>query len=266
MLKFYLSINYVDFKNWEEEEGEEMSVNYRVEHIPRSTPYNRRPGTRMDASTITIHNTGNASSTASNERAWLTNSLNTNTASFHIVIDDKEAIEVIPLDEVAWHAGDGSRSSSGNRTSIGIEICESGNYGRTLQNAAQLVAEMLLERNWGTDRLRRHYDWSGKNCPRIMNTDGKWTGWKNFVDSVSAKLQQLKENNDGEAGNDDVRSGGQNPDNENGGVTMSVEDANKIIRFLSAAYMASPNREARQEFNRLANELRKASGQEPVTD
>lgn len=43
--------------------------------------------------------------------------------------------------------------------------------------------------------------------------------------------------------------------------TLSVQDANKIISFLAAAYMATPDIEARKEFNRLANELRKASGQ-----
>ncbi|MBD2871417.1 N-acetylmuramoyl-L-alanine amidase family protein [Paenibacillus arenilitoris] len=42
---------------------------------------------------------------------------------------------------------------------------------------------------------------------------------------------------------------------------MTAEDANKIIRFLSAAYMATDVPEARKEFNRLANELRIASGQ-----
>ncbi|WNR46322.1 N-acetylmuramoyl-L-alanine amidase [Paenibacillus roseipurpureus] len=42
---------------------------------------------------------------------------------------------------------------------------------------------------------------------------------------------------------------------------LSVEDANKIIAFLSAAYFATDDGEARKEFNRLANELRKASGQ-----
>lgn len=43
---------------------------------------------------------------------------------------------------------------------------------------------------------------------------------------------------------------------------MTKDDANKIIGFLSAAYNASNDPEARKEFNRLANELRKASGQE----
>ncbi|TXK84050.1 N-acetylmuramoyl-L-alanine amidase [Paenibacillus sp. N3.4] len=42
---------------------------------------------------------------------------------------------------------------------------------------------------------------------------------------------------------------------------ISADDANKIIAFLSAAYFATTDPQARAEFNRLANELRKASDQ-----
>jgi len=41
---------------------------------------------------------------------------------------------------------------------------------------------------------------------------------------------------------------------------VSKDDAEKIIRFLSAGYMATSSKEARAEFNRLANEIRKAAG------
>lgn len=247
MQKFYLSINYVDFIDLMEGDDAQMDFTYRQDHIPRVSQNNRRPAIALEATTITIHNTDNPSSTAKNERAWLTNPANTRTASFHIVIDDKEAIEVIPLHEVAWHAGDGSGLKSGNRTSISIEICESGNYGQTLKHATELVANMLVERKWGVERLRRHFDWSGKNCPRLMNSDGKWSGWKQFVQNVNANINQI--------------TGGMNSEEE--AYRMTVEDANKIIRFLSAAYMATEDKEARIEFNRLANELRRASGQQP---
>jgi len=251
MQRFYLSINYVDFKICDEESDLFMSYKYRQDHIPKTTPYNRRPSLVLEPTTITIHNTANPSSNAKNERAWLTNSSNNRVASFHIVIDEKEAIEVLPLNEVGWHAGDGSGMNSGNRTSIGIEICESGNYSVTLNHAIELVAKMLHERGWGVDRLRRHYDWSGKNCPRLMNTDGKWSGWTVFVNKVNEKLKSLNPDNSGE------------PEGE--ADLMSVEDANKIIKFLSAAYLATDSKEARIEFNRLANELRKASGQKPTS-
>ncbi|OXM87855.1 DUF1906 domain-containing protein [Paenibacillus rigui] len=42
---------------------------------------------------------------------------------------------------------------------------------------------------------------------------------------------------------------------------LSPEDANKMIAFLGAGYMATEYADARAEFHRLANELRKASGQ-----
>ncbi|ACT03772.1 glycoside hydrolase family 25 protein [Paenibacillus sp. JDR-2] len=42
---------------------------------------------------------------------------------------------------------------------------------------------------------------------------------------------------------------------------LKPADANKIIPFLSAAYKATQDPEAREELHRLANELRKASGQ-----
>ncbi|AIQ13622.1 N-acetylmuramoyl-L-alanine amidase [Paenibacillus durus] len=163
-------------------------MNYRKDYIPKTTACNRRPGLAMTAQTITIHNTGNPSSSAAGERAWLANGSNTRQASFHIVIDSAEAIEAIPLNECAWHAGDGSGLRSGNRTSIGVEICESGDYAKTLDNAATLVAGMLKERGWGVDRLRRHYDWSGKVCPRLMYDGGKWTGWAEFKAKVDAIL------------------------------------------------------------------------------
>src|SRR5690554_1259780 len=151
---------------------------YIVNHISRSTPHNRRPGISMTPQYLTIHSTGNPNSSAKNERAWLTNPQNDRTASYHIVVDEKEAIEVLPLKEVAWHAGDGN--GQGNRASIGIEICESGNRQKTLENAVQLVAKMLKERGWGVDRLRRHYDWSGKICPRIFYDGGTWSSWEKF--------------------------------------------------------------------------------------
>ena len=163
-------------------------MNYIVDHIPRNTPHNRRPGTSMHPEYITIHSTGNPSSTARNERGWLTNPSNIRTASWHICVDEKEAVEAIPLNEVAWHAGDGN--GQGNRASIGIEICESGDREKTLRNAVQLVAKLLKEKGWGVDRLRRHHDWSGKICPRILQPNN-WQGWKDFIKAVEKELNSV---------------------------------------------------------------------------
>lgn len=168
-------------------------VKYGNDHIPKSTSYNRRPALLMAATSITIHNTGNPTSTARNERAWLTNPSNTRTASYHLVVDEHEVIECLPLNENAWHAGDGNGAASGNRTSISIEICESGDYFKSLSNAVELAAKLLKQYGWGVDRLRRHYDWSGKICPRLMYSNGTWAGWTEFKSRVAAKLQPIKE-------------------------------------------------------------------------
>lgn len=155
-------------------------MNYKKEHIPKGKI---RPGTKIAPTYITIHSTGNPNSTAKNERGWLTNPSNTRIASWHIVVDEKEAIEAIPLDEVAYHAG----NKTGNLTSVGVEICESGNREKTIENAVQLVAGMLRERSWGVDKLKRHYDWSGKNCPRIFQPNN-WAGWVKFKQDVQKEL------------------------------------------------------------------------------
>ena len=157
-------------------------MNYKVDHIPVSKT--KRPGTKMTPTTITIHSTGNPNSTAKNERGWLINPSNGNSASWHICVDQQEAIEAIPLNEVAYHSG----TQAGNYSSISIEICESGDRQETLQNAVTLVAKLLKERGWGVDRLRRHYDWNGKICPRIFYNDGNWTGWEQFKRDVQKEL------------------------------------------------------------------------------
>lgn len=159
-------------------------MNYKIDHIPKSN--NKRPGTKMTPQYITIHSTANPKSTAKNERDWLVNPSNNRTASWHICVDEKQAVEAIPLNEVAWHAG----NRNGNYTSIGIEICESGDRAKTIQNVVELVAKMLLDRNWGIDKLRRHFDWSGKNCPRIMSANN-WQAWTGFKLSVERELKKL---------------------------------------------------------------------------
>lgn len=155
---------------------------YTVDYIPKSTPNNRRPGAKMVAESITIHNTGNEKSNARNERGWLTNNFNTRTASFHLVVDESEVIECIPVNEVAWHAG----NAQGNRTSIGIEVCESGDQKKTWVNAVRLTAKLLQERGWGVDRVRTHQSWSGKNCPRLI-----LPRWSEFIKDVERDLLRL---------------------------------------------------------------------------
>lgn len=152
---------------------------YKVKHIDNKHKLTYR---KMIPEYITIHSTGNLKSTAQNERDNLNRPENTEPTGFHIVVDEKEVIECMPLDNVAYHAGDG-REGKGNTKSIGIEICESGDREKTLNNAKILVANMLKERGWKIDRLKRHFDWSGKNCPSILNYNN-WEGWTKFLNDI----------------------------------------------------------------------------------
>ncbi len=158
-------------------------MNYKVQHI---TNKNKLTNRNMKAEYITIHSTGNPNSTAQNERDNLNRNTNTTSTGFHIVVDEIQAIECIPLDKVAYHAGDG-RNGPGNTRSIGVEMCESGNREKVINNTVKLVAQMLHDRNWTINRLQRHYDWSGKNCPRIMSANN-WKEWDRFKFNVNKEL------------------------------------------------------------------------------
>ena len=133
---------------------------------------------------ITIHNTANDAS-AMNEISYMLS--NNNQVSFHFAVDDTRAVQGLPLDRNGWHAGDGA-NGTGNRKSIGIEICYSKSGGVQFEeaerNAAILAAKLLKQYGWGTERLKRHKDWSGKYCPhRTMDE-----GWDRFVKMVAGYL------------------------------------------------------------------------------
>lgn len=162
-------------------------IDIKKNHVP--TTSKKRTGITMKPLYITAHSTANLKSTAKNERAWLTNPSNTSETGYHYVVDDIEVIECIPPNQVAWHAGDGR--GRGNMASIGIEICESGNREKALDNAVKLIQHLMKTHQ--ISKVVRHYDWSKKNCPRILNTDGKWTLWNEFYNR-SMNKEVVKDN------------------------------------------------------------------------
>ena len=151
--------------------------------IKRHLPINKkRTGKKLDFKWITVHNTGNPKSTADNERRWLDNPENTTSTGWHIVVDSKEAIEAIPLDEIAYHAG----TTEGNTTSIGIEICDSaGSAGE--KQAIELIASLLIAKNWGIEKVRTHKSWSGKECPHLI-----LPRWSQFIKDIENEMKYQK--------------------------------------------------------------------------
>ncbi len=136
---------------------------------------------------ICIHNTANDASAENEIKYMITNN---NQISFHIAIDDKEAVQGIPFDRNTWHAGDG-KNGNGNRKYLAIEICysKSGN-NRFLQaekNAAKWIAETLKKYNWTIANVKKHQDFSGKYCPhRTLDM-----GWERFLNMIQTELNKL---------------------------------------------------------------------------
>lgn len=134
-----------------------------------SSKYNIKCPYSMKPVGIAIHNTYNDAS-AKNEISYMKS--NNNQVSFHIAVDDKEAIQGLPLDRNSWSCGDGA-NGQGNRKHISIEICYSKSGGARFTNAeklaAKVVAELLKKYNWGIDKVKAHRDFANKNCPHRTN-------------------------------------------------------------------------------------------------
>ncbi|MGK9269336.1 N-acetylmuramoyl-L-alanine amidase [Bacillus inaquosorum] len=137
---------------------------------------------------ITIHNTANDAS-AKNEISYMKN--NTSSTSYHFAVDDKQVIQGLPLNRNAWHTGDG-KEGPGNRKSIGVEICYSKSGGPKYYAAEKLaikfVAQLLKERGWGVDRVRKHQDWNGKYCPHRILDEGRWDEVKAAIAHELSKI------------------------------------------------------------------------------
>jgi N-acetylmuramoyl-L-alanine amidase len=169
-------------------------VNIIHDFIPEGRK--NRPGYKIiGPEYITIHSTGNTNkgANAAAHGSYLRGAAANVPASWHYTVDDKEIRQHLPLDEVGWHAGDGN-NGPGNRKSIAIEICENqdGNAERAIKNAAWLAAYLLKRFGLGIDRIKQHYDWSGKNCPRLLRS--KPNGWNDFVGLVREQQPEQDDN------------------------------------------------------------------------
>lgn len=154
-----------------------------------------RPGYPLNPKFITIHNTGNSGrgANAKSHNIYIHNQsvlpvAKTGYASWHFSVDDKFIYQHLPLNETAWHTGDGAGAKSGNMTSIGIEICENvdmENYAQAEENAIALTVYLLKQFNLPATNVKPHQAWSGKYCPRvILKRDGTFTAFHNRIKSA----------------------------------------------------------------------------------
>ena len=163
-----------------------MAYTFKQNLVP-SSKYSIKCPYTMKPEYITVHNTSNNASAANEVKYMISNN---NQTSYHVAVDEKEVIQAIPFNRNAWHAGDGA-SGTGNRKSIGIEICRStgdvATFKKCEENAAKYIATLLKQYGWTTSRVKRHKDWSGKNCPhKTMEL-----GWSRFIEMIQKELDIL---------------------------------------------------------------------------
>ena len=140
-----------------------------------------RSGEKLDSvKDIVIHYVGNPGSTAQQNHDFYAG--NQSNVSSHFVVGlDGEVIQCIPLDEMS------AASNWRNNDTISIEVCHPDDTGKfnkkTYKSLVKLVA--WLEEQCGLEDgdVIRHYDITGKECPRYFVTHED--AWKKFKQDVA---------------------------------------------------------------------------------
>lgn len=153
-----------------------------------------RPGKKLiKLKGIVIHWTANTNAGANavaNRNYFNTTAVS---ASAHYVVDDRSIIQCVPDNEVAYHVGASKYTAIGqdikegayspNYFLVGIEMCvnRDSNWSITYMNTVELAAYLLKKHNLQIDRLYRHYDITGKDCPRMMLEEAAWNEFRALV-------------------------------------------------------------------------------------
>lgn len=149
-------------------------------------PYSR-PGTELEKiQGIVVHYVGNPGTTAEQNRDYFASLAQTGEtyASSHFLIGlDGEIIQAVPLDEVAYC------SNRRNGDTISIECCHPGADGaftdETYRSLIKLVNWLRDYYRLGTDQVIRHYDVTGKECPRYYVIHPE--AWEKFLDDLKSE-------------------------------------------------------------------------------
>ena len=150
-------------------------------------PYSR-PGTATEKIRgIVVHYTANPGATAMDNRNYFENLKDTHetkVSSNFVIGMEGEIVQCVPTWEVAY------ASNSRNQDTVSIECChpdESGAFtDATYASLVDLCAWLCLKFDLTEEDVIRHYDVTGKECPRyfVEHTDA----WENFRADVKEAL------------------------------------------------------------------------------
>ena len=154
-------------------------------------PYSR-PGTETKKITgVVVHYTANPGATAMDNRNYFENlkdSHETKVSSNFVVGLEGEIVQCVPTWEEAY------ASNSRNIDTVSIECChpdESGKFNdKTYQSMVELSAWLCLKFDLDENDVIRHYDVTGKDCPKYFVENEK--AWERFRKDVGKQLDRLK--------------------------------------------------------------------------
>lgn len=156
-------------------------------------PYSR-PGTKLGMiNGIVIHYIGNPGTTAQQNRDYFeslksqSGSNTTSVSSNFIIGMDGEIIQCIPIDEKSY------ASNNRNGDTIAIEVCHPEADGKfteeTYESLVRLTAWLANELDLSAKEIIRHFDITGKSCPKYFVEDEK--AWKQFKKDVKKETKKL---------------------------------------------------------------------------
>lgn len=137
-------------------------------------PYSRPGDSLIKVKGIVVHYTANPGTDAEANRNYFENLKDTKktSVSSHFVIGlDGSILQCIPLDEIAY------ASNNRNSDTVSIECCHEDETGKftkeTYASLVKLTAWLCGEYNLKEEDILRHYDVTGKDCPRyfVANED-----------------------------------------------------------------------------------------------
>lgn len=154
-------------------------------------PYSR-PGIETDKITgIVVHYTANPGSTAMDNRNYfegLKDSHATKTSSNFVIGLEGEIVQCVPTWEVAYASNDR------NKDTVSIECChpdETGEFTKeTYRSMVQLCAWLCLKFDLNEEDVIRHYDVTGKNCPKYFVENEE--AWEEFRGDIGEALENAQ--------------------------------------------------------------------------
>lgn len=132
---------------------------------------------------IVIHYVGNPGTTAQANRDFFDSDAS-NVSSHYVIGLEGEIIQCLPLDERS------AASNNRNPDTISIEVCHPDSTGKfnddTYRSLVKLTAWLCDEAGLSSDHVIRHYDVTGKICPKYF-VDHE-DAWEQFKSDVGAAM------------------------------------------------------------------------------